>query len=118
MNLRIQVRHDAAKERIQKYITAEFERIANKFTDGEASPIISAEFIVDQEGANGHLKTFEAIVHVPNDTLAVKESDTEAHKAIDASMKVLEKLLKRHKETYARPGNLIRHNEQRRSPSA
>jgi ribosomal subunit interface protein len=117
MNIRIQVRHDAAKESIQRYITAEFERVASKFTDGEASPITSAEFIVDHEGPNGHLKTFEAIVHVPNETLTVKESDTETHKAIDTSMKVLEKLLTRHKETYLKPGSLIRHNTERRQPS-
>ncbi len=117
MNIRIQVRHEAAKESIQRYITSEFERTAKKFTDGEASPVVSAEFIVDHEGPNGHLKTFEGIVHVPNDTLKVKESDIEAHKAVDAGMKVIEKLLQRHKETYTRPGSLIRHNEQRRAPS-
>ena len=123
MNIRIQVRHDAAREAIQKYITSEFEHVVSKFTSedqssGEASPIVSAEFIVDQEGSNGHLKTFEAIIHVPNDTLTVKEHDTEAHKAIDAAMKIIEKQLRKHKETYARPGTLIRHNEQRRTPSA
>jgi ribosomal subunit interface protein len=118
MNIRIQVRHDAAREAIQKYITTEFEHIANKFSDGEASTIVSAEFIVDHEGPNGHRKTFEAIVHVPNDTLKVKESAEETHKAIDASMKILEKLLTRHKETYAKPGTLIRHNTERRAPSA
>ncbi len=36
MNIRIQVRHEAAREAIQKYITAEFEHIAKKLTDGEA----------------------------------------------------------------------------------
>ncbi len=123
MNIRIQVRHDAAPEAIQKYITSEFEHVVKKFTpddqsSGEASPVISAEFILDQEGSNGHIKTFEALIHVPNDTLKVKEHDTEAHKAIDATMKVIEKLLRKHKETYARPGTLIRHNEQRRTPSA
>ncbi len=117
MNIRIQVRHEAAREAIQKYITAEFEHIAKKFTDGEASVVVSAEFIVDQEGATGHIKTFEAIVHVPNDTITVKERDPEAHKAIDTAMKVIEKLLNRHKETYSRPGTLIRHNAERRSPS-
>lgn len=118
MNIRIQVRHDAAREAIQKYITTEFEHIAKKFTDGEESAIVSAEFIVDQEGSNGHVKIFEAIVHVPNDTITVKERDPEAHKAIDTAMKVIEKLLTRHKETYARPGTLIRHNAERRAPSA
>ena len=49
MNIRIQVRHDAAREAIQKYITAEFEHISSKF-----DYITSAEFIVDQEGSNGH----------------------------------------------------------------
>ncbi|HEX5315359.1 MAG TPA: HPF/RaiA family ribosome-associated protein [Candidatus Kapabacteria bacterium] len=118
MNIRIQVRHDAAREAIQKYITTEFEHVSKKFTDGEASAIVSAEFIVDQEGSNGHVKTFEAIIHVPNDTITVKERDPEAHKAIDTAMKVLEKLLMRHKETYAKPGTLIRHNTERRAPSA
>lgn len=110
MNIKIQVRHEAAREAIQKYITTEFEHIAKKFTDADGAGIVSAEFIVDQEGSNGHKKTFEAIVFVPGDTLKVKESADETHKAIDASMKVLEKLLLRHKETYTRPGNLIRHN--------
>jgi ribosome-associated translation inhibitor RaiA len=111
MNIRIQVRHDAAAERIQRYITTEFEHVAAKFE------IISAEFIVDQEGSNGHLKTFEAIIKVPGDVLTVHEKDVEAHKAIDASMKVIEKLLKRHKETHAKPGNLIRHKEAREEAS-
>jgi ribosome-associated translation inhibitor RaiA len=48
-------------------------------------------------------------VHVRHDTLTVKESSDEAHKAIDATMKTLDKLLKKHKETYEKPGNLIRH---------
>jgi ribosomal subunit interface protein len=107
MNIRVQVRHDAAAERIQRYIATEFEHIANKFQ------IVSAEFIVDQEGSNGHLKTFEAIIHVPGDTITVHEKDDEVHKAIDASMKVIEKLLKKHKETYSKPGNLIRHKAER-----
>ena len=111
MKIRIQVRHDAASERIQRYVTAEFERIAQKFD------VISAEFIVDQEGSNGHLKVFEAIVRVPGDTITVKESDTEAHKAIDMSMKVIEKQLKKHKETYLRPGTMIRHNIERSQPN-
>ncbi|HZK75482.1 MAG TPA: HPF/RaiA family ribosome-associated protein [Candidatus Kapabacteria bacterium] len=118
MNIRIQVRHEAAREAIQKHITTEFEHVSKKFTDGESSTIVSAEFIVDQEGSNGHVKTFEAIIHVPNDTITVKEHDPEVHKAIDAAMKVIEKLLTRHKEIYARPGTLIRHNVERRAPSA
>jgi ribosomal subunit interface protein len=113
MNIRIQVRHDAAREAIQKYITAEFEHISKKFTEGEHSMIVSAEFIVDQEGPHGHTKTFEAIIGVAGDTIAVKESSEEAHKAIDISMKVLEKLLMRHKEKHARPGAQIRHNVER-----
>ena len=111
MNIRVQVRHDAAAERIQRYIATEFEHISTKFD------IISAEFIVDQEGSNGHLKTFEAIVKVPGDVLTVKEKADEVHKAIDGALKVIEKLLKRHKETYARPGSLIRHKEAREEPS-
>lgn len=117
MNIRIQVRHEAAREAIQKYITTEFEHITKKFTEGEHSMIVSAEFIVDQEGSNGHKKTFEAIIGVPGDTIAVKESAGETNKAIDASMKVIEKLLMRHKEKHAHPGNLIRHNVERRAPS-
>jgi ribosomal subunit interface protein len=109
MNIRIQVRHEAASEAIQKYITNEFERISNKFFDGLHPLIVSAEFIVDQEGSNGHKKTFEAIIGVPGDTIAVKESADETHKAIDMSMKVIEKLLLKHKETHARPGAQIRH---------
>ncbi len=109
MNIRIQVRHEAAREAVQKYITTEFEHVANKFSDGEHSNIISAEFIVDQEGSNGHKKTFESLIHVPGDTLKVKESADETHKAIDMSMKVIEKLLLKHKETHARPGAQIRH---------
>jgi ribosomal subunit interface protein len=115
MNIRIQVRHEAAREAIQKYITSEFEHVANKFTNGDGSGIISAEFIVDQEGSNGHKKTFEAIIHVPGETLKVKESAEETHKAIDVSMKVIEKLLRRYKETHARPGAQIRHNVERSS---
>jgi ribosomal subunit interface protein len=111
MNIRVQVRHDAAAERVQRYIATEFEHVSNKFE------IISADFIVDQEGSNGHLKTFEAIIHVPGDTITVHEKADEAHKAIDASMKVIEKLLKRHKETYARPGSLIRHKTEREEQS-
>lgn len=103
MNIRIQVRHDATEERIQSYITSEFEHIATKFQ------VISAEFVVDQEGSNGHLKTFEGIIHVAGETITVKEHAQEANKAVDAAMKVIEKLLKRHKETYAKPGSLIRH---------
>ncbi len=113
MNIRIQVRHEAAREAIQKYITNEFERISNKFFDGAHSYIVSAEFIVDQEGSNGHKKTFEAIIGVRGETLAIKESSDETHKAIDIAMKVLEKLLMRHKEKHAHPGNLIRHNAER-----
>jgi ribosomal subunit interface protein len=112
MNIRIQVRHEAAREAIQKYITMEFEHISSKFD------IISAEFVVDQEGPNGHTKTFESIIHVPGDTITVKESDEEAHKAIDTAMKVIEKLLKKHKETHAHPGSHIRHNIERSSHSA
>ena len=108
MNIRIQVRHDAAREAIQKYITAEFEHISGKYSD-----ITSAEFIVDHEGPNGHVKTFEAIVHVPGETITVKESEEEAHIAIDVAMKVLEKLLNRHKEAHAHSGNLLRHNAAR-----
>src|SRR5580704_7693474 len=118
MNIIIQVRHDAAREAIQKYINSAFEHIANKFTDGEHSFIISAEFIVDQEGPHGHTKIFEAIIHVPGDTLTVKETAGETHKAIDLSMKVVERLLTRHKEKHARPGTLIRHNMERRAPLA
>jgi ribosomal subunit interface protein len=117
MNIRIQVRHEAAREAIQKYITTEFEHITKNFAEGEHAFIISAEFIVDQEGSNGHKKTFEALVHVPGDTIKVKESAGETNKAIDISMKIIEKLLKRHKETHARPGNLIRHNIERRAPA-
>jgi ribosomal subunit interface protein len=107
MNIRVQVRHDAAAERIQRYIATEFEHISTKFE------IISAEFIVDQEGPTGHVKTFEAILKVPGDVITVTEKADEVHKAIDATMKVVEKLLKKHKETYAKPGNLIRHKEAR-----
>lgn len=113
MNIRIQVRHDAAREAIQKYITSEFEHISSKYED-----ITSAEFIVDQEGSNGHIKTFEAVVHVPGDTIAVKESADEANKAIDSTMKILEKRLNRHKETHSYPGNLLRHNAARNPASA
>jgi ribosomal subunit interface protein len=108
MNLRIQVRHDAAREAIQKYITAEFEHVSAKY-----SYITSAEFIVDQEGSNGHKKTFEAVLGVPGETITVKESDNEVHKAIDVAMKVLERLLNRHKETHEHPGNLLRHEAAR-----
>jgi ribosomal subunit interface protein len=108
MNIRIQVRHDAAREAIQKYITAEFEHISSKYSD-----ITSAEFIVDHEGPNGHTKTFEAIIHVPGETITVKESEAEAHVAIEVAMKVLEKRLNRHKETHAHPGNLLRHEAAR-----
>jgi ribosome-associated translation inhibitor RaiA len=121
MNIRIQVRHEAASERIQKYITNEFEHVISRFsengvksTDSENHPyVVSAEFVVDQEGSNGHLKTFEAIIHVPGDTITVKERDPEANKAIDVAMKVIEKLLKRHKETHLKPGTQIRHNIER-----
>jgi ribosomal subunit interface protein len=118
MNLRIQVRHEAAREAIQKYITTEFEHISKKFTDGEHSMIVSAEFIVDHEGPHGHTKTFEAIIGVAGDTIAVKESSDEAHKAIDISMKVVEKLLMRYKEKHAHPGAQIRHNVERLATSA
>jgi ribosomal subunit interface protein len=117
MNIRIQVRHEAAREAIQTYITTEFEHVTKKFAEGEHAFIISAEFIVDQEGSNGHKKTFESIIHVPGETLTVKESAGETHKAIDLSMKVIEKLLNRHKEKHARPGMLIRHNVERRAPA-
>ncbi len=116
MNIRIQVRHEAARETVQKYITTEFEHITKKFTNEEHPTIISAEFIVDQEGPNGHTKTFEAIIGVTGDTITVKESSDETHKAIDVSMKVLEKLLTRHKEKHVHPGSLIRHNVERRAP--
>jgi ribosomal subunit interface protein len=115
MNIRIQVRHEAAREAIQKYITTEFEHISKKFTEGEHSMIVSAEFIVDQEGPNGHTKTFEAIIGVAGDTIAVKESADETHKAIDISMKVLEKRLLRYKEKHAHPGAQIRHNVERQA---
>jgi ribosome-associated translation inhibitor RaiA len=118
MNIRIQVRHDAAREAVQKYITTEFEHITKKFNNDDHSMIVSAEFIVDQEGPNGHTKTFESVIGVAGDTITVKESAPETHKAIDVSMKVIEKLLMRHKEKHARPGNLIRHNVERRTPSA
>jgi ribosomal subunit interface protein len=111
MNIRVQVRHDAAAERIQRYIATEFEHISTKFQ------ITSAEFIVDQEGPSGHLKTFEAIIHVPGDTITVHEKADETHKAIDATMKVLEKLLNKHKETYSRPGSQIRHKAEREEQS-
>ena len=111
MNIRIHVRHDAASERIQRYITTEFEQLRLAYE------VISADFVVDSEGPNGHVKMFESIVHVPGDTFTVKETADEIHKAIDASMKVIEKLLKRHKETYLHPGSLIRHNVERRQPS-
>jgi ribosomal subunit interface protein len=111
MNIRIQVRHDAATERIQKYITTEFERLRLAYE------VISADFIVDCEGPSGHVKIFESIVHVQGDTFAVKETADEVHKAVDTAMKVIEKLLKRHKETYLRPGSLIRHNAERRQPN-
>jgi ribosomal subunit interface protein len=112
MNLKIQVRHEAASERIQRYITAEFEQISQNLE------IVSAEFIVDQEGPNGHVKIFEAIIHVPGDTITVKESSDEIHKSVDMTMKVLDKLFKKHKETYLHPGSLIRHNMERRQPNA
>ena len=117
MNIRIQVRHEAAREAIQKYITTEFEHITKKFTEGEHSMIISAEFIVDQEGSNGHKKTFESLIHVPGDTIKVKESAGDTNKAIDTSMKIIEKLLMRHKETHAHPGAQIRHNTERSATS-
>ncbi len=118
MNIIIQVRHDAAREAIQKYISTEFEHVVNKFNDGVHPVVISAEFIVDREGSNGHVKTFESIIHVPGETLTVKETAGDTHKAIDISMKVIERLLNRHKEKHARPGNLIRHNMERRAPVA
>ena len=107
MNIRIQVRHDAAKETIQKYIHTEFDKVRLAYG------VISAECIVDQEGSNGRLKTFEAILHVPGDTITVKERADEAHKAVDAAMKIIEKLLAKHKETHQRPGAHIRHNIER-----
>ena len=112
MNIRIQVRHEAARETIQKYITTEIEKLRLAYE------IISADFIVDQEGANGHIKTFEAIIHVQGDTFAVTERADAAHKAIDAAMKVIEKLLLKHKETHKRPGSQIRHKVERATDNA
>lgn len=107
MNIRIQVRHEATRESIQKYIHSAFDELRL------AHEIISAECIVDQEGTNGRLKTFEATLHVPGDTFAVRERADEAHIAVDAAMKVIEKLLLKHKETHQRPGSQIRHNIER-----
>ncbi len=109
MNINIQVRHDAAKESIQKYIATEIRTL--RLTH----EIISADCIVDQEGSNGHRKIFEAILHIPGDTITVKESAGEIHKAVDAAMKVIDKLLTKHKETHLRPGTMIRHKVERLS---
>ncbi len=107
MNIRIQVRHEAARESIQKYIHSAFDQLRL------AHEVISAECIVDQEGSNGHLKTFEAILHVPGDTITVKESADEAHVAVDAALKIVERLLQKHKETHQKPGSQIRHKVER-----
>jgi ribosomal subunit interface protein len=112
MNINIQVRHEAAKETIQKYITTELEALRLHHE------IISADCIVDQEGSNGHIKTFEAILHIPGDTFTVKERAGEVHKAVDIAMKVIEKLLTKHKETHLRPGTMIRHKVERLSDNS
>jgi ribosomal subunit interface protein len=104
MTPRIQIRHEAAKDRVRETILAEFDRLIDKFE------MTSADCIVDHEGPAGYVKTVEINIHVPNEVIAVKESSDEVHKSVYAAFDVLEKRLQKYKETYLRPGQLIRHN--------
>jgi ribosomal subunit interface protein len=104
MTPRIQIRHEAANDRVRETILAEFDRLIEKFE------MISADCIVDAEGPTGYIKTFEINIHVPNETLTVKETSDDIHKSIYAAFDVLEKRLQKYKETYLRPAHLIRHN--------
>jgi ribosome-associated translation inhibitor RaiA len=104
MTPRIQIRHEAANGRTRATILAEFDRLNEKFD------MTSADCVVDCEGPAGYVKTFEVNVHVPNELITVKESSDEVHKSIYAAFDILEKRLQKYKETYLRPGNLIRHN--------
>lgn len=104
MTPRIQIRHEAANDRVRETILAEFDRLIEKFE------MTSADCVVDCEGPTGYVKTIEVNIHVPNEVITVKESSDEIHKSIYAAFDVLEKRLQKYKETYLLPGQLIRHN--------
>lgn len=104
MTPRIQIRHEAANDRVRETILAEFDRLIEKFE------MTSAECIVDAEGPTGYVKICEINIHVPNENIIVKETSDEVHKSVYAAFDVAEKRLQKYKETYLRPAHLIRHN--------
>ena len=109
MKITIQVRHDATPERIKRYIRSEFVKLRMK------DEILSADCVLDQEGTNGQFKSFEAVVRVTGDTIAVRETARDVVPAINAALVTLDRLLVQHKETHTRPGGQIRHTIARKS---
>jgi ribosomal subunit interface protein len=103
MLIQIAVRHDTADGRIKTFVEEELKRIEGKY-----SPI-SAEVVIDQEGAAGHVKTAEINVTVPGKVLHTKESSSDVNKSIDLAVKTIEAQLHKYKETHAHPTALKRH---------
>ncbi|MEO6939871.1 MAG: ribosome-associated translation inhibitor RaiA [Candidatus Kapaibacterium sp.] len=103
MLIQIAVRHDTTDGRIKTFVEEELKRIEGKY-----SPI-SAEVVIDQEGAAGHVKTAEINVTVPGKVLHTKESSSDVNKSIDLAVKTIEAQLHKYKETHAHPTALKRH---------
>src|SRR5688572_4186569 len=94
MNLHIVIRHDTANGKVKNFIEHEIGALNEKFD------FISAEVIIDQEGPNGHVKTAEVNITVPQAILHAKESSEEIYKSIDLALKTVEKQIKKHKELH------------------
>jgi ribosomal subunit interface protein len=94
MNLHIVIRHETANGKVKNFIEHELTLLNDKFD------FISAEVIIDQEGPNGHVKTAEVNLKVPQAVLHTKEASEEVYKSIDLALKTIEKQLKKHRETH------------------
>ena len=103
MLIQIAVRHDTADGRIKTFVEEELKRIEGKYAP------ISAEVVIDQEGAAGHVKTAEINVTVPGKVLHTKESSGDVNKSIDLAVKTIEAQLHKYKETHSHPTALKRH---------
>jgi len=96
MQIQIAVRHDTADGRIKRFVESELTRIEQKYHP------LSAEVVIDHEGASAQIKTVEINVKIPGERLHVKESSEDINKSLDLAIKIIEKQLQKHKDLHIR----------------
>lgn len=95
--------HAVATEDLKKYITRKIGRL-DRYMPMSARPSAHAEVLVKESKAKDKKKcTCEVVLHLPQETITVKEATVNMFAAVDIVEAKLRNQLKRYKDTHRNP---------------